>query len=337
MQPKRNFSATVEGWQVNEPFQETADVGGLKIYLAGWHATHPQFGDVVGSAASVQESPLERAWYELLERITILRALSAASDSIPMRGLQPSQDVALTSVAQAFAAQQVEDQHADYRLSKSNGIAIFTDWQSACERAALELVERHLVLSSWLGFTPVKMMKHTPSASMKCLEPLYDVKPISFGMQQVDAFKAPIHAAGVALMPKDLKHPLILAFGAEFDERQALAKAESECLQRLGFLWGESIPAQEPEFAPTTLYHQEYFLWPAKRRLIEQWVGNKFYAPSSTVKPLAMTFADLSKYASHGLFVAKAIAPDAIPLVFGKWRGGAFMSIPQERMIHPIA
>ena len=57
-------------------------------------------------------------------------------------------------------------------------------------------------------------------------------------------------------------HHSYLDFGARCEVHEAVAAATCECLQRLGFLWGEAIPQDLPAFAPTPDLHQEYYLHP---------------------------------------------------------------------------
>jgi hypothetical protein len=334
----------IEGWEFASPYQEKISIDELTIHLCGFQARHDQLGEVVGSAAEPTAYPRQRAYYEALERISILESLDRPTFSL--KSMTDASFVQHVPGDVIFPPSCPETnlgaESPPCQYSKSNGVALHTSWEEACRRACLELVERHLVLASWLGQIKPEIQHGTAAASsLQGLSRHYVVVNIDFGQQEVSCFVDPICVSGVALLPKAEAAPLILGFGAGLTKKDSRAKAEAETLQRLGFLWGEEIPSQEPDFAPTALYHQEYFLLPDARDKIENWL-NGGHVTRPGVPPrkpgcLSVQFADLSCPKISDLWTAKAIAPAAIPLVFGRWTGHGFDTLPAELLIHPIA
>jgi hypothetical protein len=329
-------------WQLEAPFLDKLAIGILEIHLCGMQASHPQWGEVVGSAAALESYPEDRARFELLERISILEAM--ARQAFLVRDGQDGRQLRIVSRQDVWPEDR--DDPSLFRLSKSNGIALHGSWKEACRRACLELVERHLILGSWAGrIQPRVIEDDRPCSPLVALQDFYEIVRISFGCQKVSCFEHCIHASAILLLPRNkpaLKSmtPLVIAFGAGDSLAESIEKAEGELLQRLGFLWGEEIPQKEPDFQPNHLYHQEYFLWPEARSKIEVWLAGQHgqYKNGENPDCLAVEFVDISLPApAQTIFVAKAQASDAIPLVFGRWRQGEFAGLPDELLIHPIA
>lgn len=323
----------VGDWTIDSPFRDKVNIEGIEIFLSGLQAKHPQFGEIVGSAANLGAFPENRAWYELMERISILE--SSRRETFTLRA--PSNGYEVGEVERSLLFPTANS--PEFQFARSNGVALHTTWEEACRRACFEMVERHRVLASWAGLTkPVLSRNNVQGSPLNRLWNVYDVVRIDFGSQTVSCFDGAIHVSGVALLPKLDSSPLIIAFGAAFSAQESMAKAENETLQRLGFLWGEEIPTTEPEFNPSNLYHQEYYLFSGARKKLEDWLDGKYFANGSQALPklLNVQFVDLSMK-SLDLHVAKAISPEAIPLVFGRWREREFRDLPADRLIHPIA
>jgi len=329
-------------WKFSAPFQQKVKIAGVDIFLCGLHASNPQYGEVVGSSANLDHYPQNHAWFELLERIYLVESLRRQVFSVrsPQHGNVTRQAVHNEVFPQTIA--NTKPDNASFQYSKSNGVALHYSWQEACRRACFELVERHLVLSSWLGLTKPKVLENTFTESvLEKFNDYYKILRVDFGSQETSCFSQKISSAGIVLLPKNLEVPMIIAFGAGTSLEESLAKAECEAMQRLGFLWGEEIPTQEPEFYPSALYHQEYFLFPGSRRKIESWLAGDHSAycinHRKHIKILNVSFIDLSFSGSSDFRVAKAISPESIPLVFGKWRENGFDLLPEEKIVHPIA
>lgn len=321
-------------WKMETPFQDQITIEGLKIILCGLQATHPEFGTATGSSGSVGRPPSETAWFELIERMTIMENLT--------KELFPLCSMAKGDLAGQIARADIFPIASSplFMHSKSNGVALHDSWEEACKRAAFELIERHLVLASWVGMTAPKVLRGSVRAGpLQLLGKIYEIQRLDFGSQAVAGFKDSIHVSGVVLLSKSGNAPLIIAFGAGFSPEESLVKAEAETLQRLGFLWGEEIPQELPAFQANNLFHQEYFLLPANRSKIEAWIAGDFLRQNAALSQalMPMDFADLTRFHDLGMYVAKAVAPNAIPLVFGQWRSGVFKDLPEDRLIHPIA
>jgi hypothetical protein len=151
------------------------------------------------------------------------------------------------------------------------------------------------------------------------------------------------HAAGVFGFPRR-GGPLVYGFGARSTLDDAVAVASGECLQRLGFLFGEAIPDAVPAPSPTPDFHQEYYLFPAHHGTLRGWLRgeheryrgclNGSYAPP----PGEPLYADLTPPGLEGrLCVARAIPNGHLPLAFGVGLPVLSQPAPAELAVHPIA
>ncbi len=114
---------------------------------------------VTGAAAGATE-PLQRAFFELLERTCIIEAETGPSSVFPLLNLEgtPKGEITRTEL---FPVNPFPER---WRFSKSNGVAAHTSWPLACEAARLELIERDRILRSWYG-------EFMPSAANEFLTP----------------------------------------------------------------------------------------------------------------------------------------------------------------------
>ncbi|MBF0442373.1 MAG: hypothetical protein HQK54_10750, partial [Oligoflexales bacterium] len=115
-----------------------------------------------------------------------------------------------------------------------------------------------------------------------------------------------------------------------------------ECIQRLGFLWGESIPDKPPELSPTPLFHQEFYLCPENRIHLRNWVDGKHFRKDQSHRALHETevkYVELNrvKEITDNFYVAKAISKNTIPLVFGDWLSEKIEKEYGHLVVHPIA
>lgn len=326
---------SINQWKIDEAVQNHVTIEGLTLSFCGIQATHPTFGAIVGSATEVFGDPWDRAWYELVERISIVEAIKATPSQFITRDIT-GKSIGMLPFQQVFPSPPPGEEKT-WQPAKSNGIAIEQSWEKAATKAVWELAERHLILETWLGIRQPQAIDSPSIKHVHALKNIFDVQCISFG--SVHANASEIHSCGVFLFPKSEQVPLIFGFGAAPEQAWALAKAEAEALQRLSFLWGETIPTELPELAPNALYHQEYFLVPAMLPLVKKWLNGKFLN-SNTKKPeevLSVQFVDLSSYAPNGLYLARAIAHNSLPVMFGRYREKEFKTLEEERVIHPIA
>lgn len=315
-------------------FRGKQTIGDLDIYYCGLKATHPKFGEALGADANVG-SPGNGAWFELLERMSILEARGRAF--YEQRDLNFEKSHVLSGESVFPTAKGQED---EFRYSLSNGVAIHSTWEDACRAACLELVERHLVLQSWVGGDAPKKVKSIGySSELSKLSSVYTVERYEFGSAKTDCYSERISAAMTVLRPNTAENPLVFAFGAAFSLEEALQKSEKEVIQRLVFLWGEELPKALPPFAPNQIYHQEFFLYPGSQDKFEAWLQGEYRDGAKRVEDrrIEVSFANLSVFSSKPYFVAKAISKNAIPLVFGRWREQPFTNLADERLIHPVA
>ena len=279
----------------------------------------------MGSAADIEGrpgiTPLERAAFELEERIAIMEALIDPVASYPCRSRSGADEGRAPSDL-VFPSSPVA---AQWQYSRSNGVALAPDWPSACERAWLELTERDRILRSWYGnAAPSRTDVEMPSL------PSYDWEAYRFP----GARRSP-EVAGVFGFPRNSAAPLLRGFAASTTWPEALQRASRECLQGLAFLWGEEIPTAPPASAPNALFHLDCFLWPGNHRRLRMWLGGRDTAPPALVpqRPPRLRFVDIAPGAS-GSFVAKAICAAAVPLVFGA--APRWIAPPERRDAHPI-
>src|SRR5262249_25030199 len=154
---------------------------------------------------------------------------------------------------------------------RSNGVAVGPDLAAACRAAELELVERHRVLASWYGEATPRLLEMADldisiAPAQHYVARAYAFTPETAGMPAV---------VGMFAFPREAEAPFAmgLAAGAAFGE--AIARAAAELRQCLGFLWGETIPTEEPSFATNVEFHQEWYLRPASHARLRAWLAGE--------------------------------------------------------------
>lgn len=302
------------GWSLAETFLQEVRVARLRLCMCGLVAGDGAQGQALGSAAERSGYPVQRAYFELLERISI--QLARRAEQLPVRDRAGSQ-LSRRSGARVFPPDPSPERQ---RLALSNGVALHRSWPEACEAAVRELVERDRVLRSFAGELTARALP----APVSGLEPEY--------VAQAYALGAPGPQLGLTvvifvLQPRAAEQPLVYGFGAGETLAQASARAQGEAEQRLAFLRGEPLPTAAPEPAPTPDYHQEHYLYPAHHAQLFAWLEGKRPPPARRVCPAfdgsRLTFVDLTPAAvsGSGLHVAKAISPHARKLRFGATGG----------------
>src|SRR5258708_8688262 len=68
----RRSYALWEGWGPTSLLTETVSVAGVQVQIAGFSAESTDGQEVTGSAADLVESPVNRAYCELLERASVV-------------------------------------------------------------------------------------------------------------------------------------------------------------------------------------------------------------------------------------------------------------------------
>lgn len=316
--------ALPRGWSEPEWFSEQAALGDFTLQLAGVAARAPSGELIAGSAAGTGGLPALRAFYELLERASVWVAMNGGRDQFAVR--EASGRLAGTiSREQAFPS---APSGSDWTYARSNGVALHGTWSEACTRAHLELAERDRVLRAWFGqIVPERVSLPELSAP----EDLYAFEAWRFGFGDPEV-------AGVFAFPR-AAGPLAYGFCAARNIDLAVEGAASECLQRLGFLWGEPIPDREPAPSASPSFHQDYFLYPPQQARLRAWLagahaGACVLPPSG---PSSALFIDLTAEGLDGLFVAKALPSSELPLTFGVGHPILGTAVPAELSVHPIA
>jgi hypothetical protein len=340
------------GWRTTEVVADTVQLLGQPMHRAGLVAERrlPARGGArsagngsstspaVGSAAQLDGSPLERSYFELLERVSLLEVLRAPPLLCRLRRFDG--DAAGDFGGAALFPESPDP--ARFRYARSNGVALHRSWRDACRRAAWELVERDRVLRAWLGAIRPEPLELGDEAVPAALRGGFEWLAYGFDAEPVEVDGEPVSVVGVFAFPRVPEAPLVYGFAARPGRPDATRSALEECLQRLGFLFGEAIPERPPAPAPNPLFHQEHFLYPGHHRWLRAWLddGHDRYAERPRTRAIAgePIFADLTPPELRGrLVVAKAVWPDTLPLAFGPGPEHLLRHLPPELRIHPVA
>jgi hypothetical protein len=329
-------------WEAPIPLLLTANVPGLEIQLAGLTAMDRAGQIVTAGAGQLTGSPVPRAYFELVERVSIVEAMSGERSVRDYVLRDASGDrLELCPYETVFPSSGEETR---WQYAKSNGVAVSRTWTEACQRARWELAERDRVLRSWYGeVEPVRIA--TPDGPFsRELADEYDLEAYSFPHpSEPDEVAGGIRVVGLFGFPKTERVPLIYGLGARDELFGAIGAATLECIQRLGFLWGEEIPKAEPRFSPTADFHQDFFLHPPCQSRLHDWLagGHGDFREDLTLSclvPHTSGFVDLTPRELRGrLFVAKAIPSDELPLTFGYGHPRVRGELPSSLSVHPIA
>lgn len=317
---------------LQETFLQRVKVGTLELFMVGLVAHTPEGAAVTGAAADDRGFPIDRAYFELLERLAIFAA-RVRSEPFVVRDRSGRAKGSL-SQARLFPADAKPE---CLRTSLSNGVALHATWPLACEAALCELIERDRVLRSFAGeFVPVSVPDASPKLT-RALRKHYVVETYTFGPKRA---KLTHVVSGLFMFPRQLSLPLVCGFGCGADLAHAASSAQREALQRLAFLWGEALPDCPPPPAASPDYHQEYYLYPPHHALLRRWLDGKQRRAraksQATRTPLLdqepVRFVDLTTPELSGaLWVARAVSRRAAALRFGRARSS------DERAPHPIS
>jgi hypothetical protein len=323
-------------WRRPQRFSGLAEIDRFVIRTEGLLAESNDASQVTGSAGAADDCPLPRAYFELIERATLLdwkaqprSRYALLDDSARAIGDCEHADVFLEDSPQA-----------DFRHSISNGVAIHSDPVAACAAARAELVERDRLLRSWFGGARPERLPAGAVTSAEALAAAYDFESYEFPAGDRNATNQ-LRVAGVFGFPKRDHAPLVFGTAAATALPEAVARAERECLQRLGFLWGEAIPVQLPAFEASAAYHQDYYLCPHSHRSLRLWLSGEYADETSALFEVpstrALRFANLTpEHLSGRLWVVKALPDTELPLVFGRIHPNVDPS-RQRHGVHPLA
>jgi hypothetical protein len=327
---QRRYPLPAAASSVSELFVQRVVIGTLELFMAGLVANADGGASVTGAAADQLGFPIDRAYFELLERMSIFCARAAAVPlAVRDRAGKPQGERSLGGVFPRDARPDV------LRSSLSNGVALHGSWSTACEAALCELVERDRLLRSFAGEVVPKRLSSAEPRLASALQPHYELEAYTFDPRRTGLRH---RTAGVFFQPREAVAPLVFGFAAAHDLDAALAGATREALQRLAFLWGEALPEAPPPAAPTPDFHQEFYLYPPHRTVLRAWLAGRrrkhAELPRCGFDGERTSFVDLTPPAlrASGLVVAKASSPKAQALRFGGPSGRALRSRP-----HPIA
>ena len=339
---KLKNDAELNGWTFEPAFKENLNVCGIPIYGVGLSANHPEFGEMIGAAASIGDSPDDRAYFELCERITIIENIKKGPDScFEIRDLE-GVSRSLRRASDVFGKEVFEHPpESKFQLSKSNGIALHDSWEDACYGAAKEALERHHILNSWLGRVKPKLIDHPRESGLANLKDLYEVSYYLLGHSTVETLDESFFTVVAYFKPKSEKIdeiPVLYAFACEKTLDLAIRKAELELTQRLCFLWDEEIPKKEPDFMANPYYHQEFYLLPKNINILDFWLegsfgGSEVYANKECI---SFEFAELRSDSFPQYYIAKALSDQTIDLFFGVKDDDVWGKLNDLQKIHPI-
>lgn len=311
------------GWEISEEIFHEIRVENLNIFLVGLSAKSADNRSIFGSAGSLGGFPVERAFFELVERIATMDSVRTSNVFPPLdRDGRPSKSHLIQESSLGERG----------RYSASNGIALGTTFSDACQRAALELTERDLILRSWYG--QIKHQVYNLDSILRGgLEKSYDLVGVNFSNKEND----PV-VLGIFGFPKIKDKPLVYGFGASPYQEIAEKKAEVEFIQRLGFLWEEPL-LEKVDFSPSASFHQDYFLVPKNLEIIRGWVFAKHESEDIwDLNDNTEYFFDLTPHDSlKGIHIVRAFSGAKMPLIFGEWHPWVKSRKNQNLIVHPIA
>jgi hypothetical protein len=272
----------------------------------------------MGSACdSDSERAIRRAYFELLERTSILEAECA--DPTRDWSLRDSTGAIMARGSAAEVFPQSPSPEA-WQYARSNGVAAHLDWERACRGAALEILERDRLLRSWLGESAPFRLHPRPRTELVEQLPEFDFELYRFEPRRDSEDE--VHVLGLFAFHRGGERPPVFGFGTGLDRQEALAHAEDELCQRAGFLWSEEIPDSLPEFAPTPGYHLGFYLAPGADTRLRAWLdgGRTRKRAPTPARSDRIRFVDLTpSRLREQLVIVKAVSSEALPLCFGAW------------------
>jgi hypothetical protein len=320
-------------WERVDLFSEPVSISGLTIHSVGLLAVSRDGAEVTGSAAAIDAPPVFRAYFELLERASLAELQSAPRDFYPLLNSE-GHYAGIIGHHELFPAAPAG---SSFRFALSNGVAAALTFGDAARNARAELVERDRLLRSWFGRgIPPRLLE--PIQGVPAIAEHYDVEAYDFPAQSAED-EAGLAVAGVFAFPKGPGTPLVYGSAAAATREEALGRATGECIQRLAFLWGETLPATPPEFEPTPGYHQEYYLCPQSHAALRAWLAgdNEERRPLRRLRARRpWRFAVVTpEHLLRRLCVVKALPDEELRLAFGHHPDVS--SELGRRSVHPIA
>jgi ribosomal protein S12 methylthiotransferase accessory factor YcaO len=308
---------------------------GIEVHRAGL-TTSMGGEEVCGSAADRLGSAAPRALFELLERVSGLEALGR-HETVYVIKTENGESLATCSRADVFPESDAPDR---WRYARSNGIALHTDWPSACRRALWELAERDRVLRSWYG--EISPQPIALGGSVLAEARSYEWRAAAFPEPQATSFSCGIEVVGVFGFPLREDVPFAFGLAGRPSLDDAIAVAESEALQVLAFLWGEPLPEGPILGEPSPMQHLDTYQVRGACDAVRRWLddGHRAFAGERGTGTIGRSlglsgFIDLTpSWLTGDLRVAKAVSQEAVPLIFGD--SPYARHLPQHLRLHPI-
>lgn len=271
-----------------ELFEDLAEVGRWKIFLVGLSLRSPSGDLITASAAGLTDYPKQRAFYELVERAWLWQL----RDQIDIE----------------------KEGGQSWKLSLSNGVAFGMGKEDASRRALYELVERDRVLRSWYGeFQPKIIDVQEKRYFDECLNHQVEHQILHFGTVEVGSES--IETIGIYATSD--RRPPIMAWGAGPTIKDAIIKAKSEYVQRLGFLFQEEW-GDIPDASTTPDFHLAYYFRPEATQWIEEWLHRPsgMLGSYEKINPSEISFEKLWQ-SQEGYSLVRASSSKLLPLTFG--------------------
>lgn len=322
-------------YELQDPFVDHLRLGPLELGMAGLIAMDLRSGqETIGAAAGPGDVPIQRAYFELLERTYTLHARDQGRRFVEVD--EHGRAIGELDHHAVFGDEGAIAPHAT--RSFTNGVALHRSPVAACRNARSELIERDQLLRAWYGFCDVTAVRVPEGSFYDWAQEHYDVRACRFG-GDVSPWA---YSAGILAYPyRATQAPLLFASGGGQSLQEALARSERELLQRLAFLWGEDIPREAPTPTSTVDYHQAYHLVPRNHGFLQSFFGlghRRFceQAPPPQLQAHSIRFADLRTPGfPESLCLVRAISSDALPVLFGHDQLTA--QLPAALQVHPIS
>lgn len=324
-----------EGWSTPEFFDDSLVIQNYQIKRAGWHSQNGLHGEVVtGSAVELSDSPLERAYFELLERVSVLEMEKEKSRQWPLESWDGGWMGSLSS--EKIFPKSPMPQLWEY--SRSHGVALHKSKEKASCAALYELIERDLMLRSWYGALKPELLSCSVPSLLSAFSGDYYFEIYSFGILMG------IEVIGVFGFSTHGNRPWVYGAGAGKDRAFALEHAARECLQRTAFLWDETACVEDSALElcrPTAEYHQEVYLRASSVPKIKNWLnrghGQFAQVVNRSLREQNVGWINITpRWLEGKLVVIKAICSDLTPLVFGFDFLNAPLGFPKDLQPHPL-
>lgn len=325
-----------EAWELVDTFQEQASISGVAFRMVGYAARRKRDQlTVTGSSCGWDRDPADTAWYELLERISLVTARSLPMDT--RWCLRHIKSFAVHRMASSQELFKESPQPQLWTPAKSNGVAMGQTWQKAVQHALHEVIERHLVLASWYGAVKPQLVPTRLPLNLSSLQHEFRIEHYHLGEFICD--ENSVRAAATFIWPLNGKKPVIYGFGADAVADDATERSLKEALQRLCFLHDAEEPEAEAAFKPTADFHQDYFLQPAQQMAIKGWLaGDHFqerYAQALAFQGESQ-WLDLTPHDNFPGKVVQVFLPGSLALMFGRYQPPQFPDLDPKLLIHPI-